>query len=183
MHKTWTDSGIQKSFWWNKMQQCFSRKRDTVQWGVRVYLSGAYFTAEIVTSFTSLKAVFLSFSIQIEEHCFAATLHLIFLLSAPLLSSPYKKLDPPSLRDMVLILFDLCEHSMGFFHSSSWLTQTHLESRYCHSTVLSQRKKKLCLLVQQGSKLGLWCGPLSSSWGLLTLSGSPVTKGKSTTAF
>lgn len=109
----------------------FFPKRDTVEWEVRVYLSRAYFTAEILTSLTSLKAVFLSFPIQIEEDLFPTTLHPAYLLSEPLLSSLYNKLDysfPPSLRDMVLTIFDLCEHSMGLFHSSSWPMQTCLET-------------------------------------------------------
>lgn len=178
IHNTcWTASGIQKFFQWNKTQQFFP-KRDTVQWGVRIYLSRAYFTVEMLTSFTSLKAVLLSFPIQTEEDRFPTMLHPAFLLSEPLLTSPHNKLDysfPLSLRDMVLILFDLCEHSIGLFHSSSWPMQTRFENRYCHFTVLLLRKKKLRLLVQQGSKLRLWCGPLRRLWAQLTLSSRPAS--------
>lgn len=147
----WRVSRIQKSFQRNKMQQ-----RDTVQRG---FICRAYFTAEILTSVTPLKAVLLCCPIQIEDDHFPIPMPPALLLSEPLLPSPYNKLDhsfPPSLRGTALKNLDLCEHSMGLFHSSNWPMNTCLENKYCHCTVFLLRKEKLCLLGQQWSKLGMW---------------------------
>lgn len=93
------------------------QQRDPVQWGVWIYLHRAYFTAEILTSFTPLKVFFLFSNTDLgrplshpNSTCFPE----------PLLTSQCNKLDYsfPPLRDTTLKIFGLCEHSMGLFHSS-----------------------------------------------------------------
>lgn len=155
------------------------QQRDPVQWVVRIYLHRLYFTAEILAFFTPLKAFLLFFPIQIEEDHLPTPISPA-LLSEPLPSSTCNKLyySFPPLRGMALKNFDLCEHSMGLFHSSKWPMNTRLESRYCHYTVFVLRKEKLCLLGQQQSKLGMW---LSKHYEL-----SPIgqhAQGKSTSPF
>ena len=160
-----------------KCNRVFSQRETWYSEALRfISLSRAYFTVEILESFTSLKAVSLPFPAQIDEDHFPTMFHPTFLLSEPLLSSSYNKLDysfPPSLRDMVLNTSWFSEHSMGLFHSSSWPMQTHLENRYCATPVLLL--KKLCLSVKQGCKLVLWCGPLCSLWALLTAFRRPAS--------
>lgn len=147
----WIVSRILKSFQRNKMQQS-----DPVQWGVWIYLHRAYFTAEILPSFTPPEGFLTLFSnidwrrplSHPNSTCFPET-----LLSPPCNKPDYNF---PPLRDTAFKNLDLCEHSMGLFHSSKWPMNTCLENGYYHYTVFLLRKEKLCLLRQQWRKLGMW---------------------------